>query len=102
MPDSEFTCVTIDMPLDHFDPSDERTIGVTFAVLPASGESQGAFVTVTGGPGTSGIAVADSYTELYDPAIAEQFELSSSTSGASPAPVASHAPRPPTTTSGPG
>ena len=74
-PDSEFTCVTIDMPLDHFDPSYERTIGVTFAVLPASGESQGAFVTVTGGPGTSGIAVADSYTELYDPAIAEQFDI---------------------------
>ncbi len=74
-PDSDFTCVTIDMPLDHFDPSDGRTIGVTFAVLPAAGESRGAFVTVVGGPGSSGISVADSYTGLYDPAIAEQFDI---------------------------
>jgi len=63
------------MPLDHFDPDPARTIGVTFAVLPASGESRGAFVTATGGPGTSGIAVADSYTSLYDPAISEQFDM---------------------------
>jgi len=74
-PDSDFTCVTIEMPLDHFNPDPEKTIGVTFAVLPASGESRGAFVTATGGPGTSGIAVADSYTGLYDPVIAEQFDM---------------------------
>ena len=74
-PESDFTCVTLDLPLDHFDQSDDRAIGVTFAVLPASGDSRGAFVTATGGPGTSGIAVADSYTSLYDPAIAEQFDI---------------------------
>ena len=32
---SEFTCVTVPMPLDHFDPADTRTIDVTFAVKPA-------------------------------------------------------------------
>lgn len=74
-PESDFTCVSLDLPLDHFDPSDDRTISVTFAVLPATGESRGAFVTATGGPGTSGIAVADSYTSLYDPSIAEQFDI---------------------------
>jgi pimeloyl-ACP methyl ester carboxylesterase len=74
-PESEFTCVTLDMPLDHFNPADDRTIAVTFAVLPSNGESRGAFVTATGGPGSSGIAVADSYTALYDPAIAEQFDI---------------------------
>ena len=63
------------MPLDHFNPADERTIGVTFAVLPAAGESRGAFVTITGGPGTSGIAVADDYTSLYDPAIRGQYDI---------------------------
>ncbi len=74
-PDSEFTCVTLDMPMNHFDPDDDRTIPVTFAVLPATGESQGAFVTATGGPGTSGIASADSYTDVLDPAIPEAYDI---------------------------
>jgi pimeloyl-ACP methyl ester carboxylesterase len=74
-PDSEFSCVTIEMPLDHFDGADGRTIGVTFAILPATGDSKGAFVTATGGPGTAGIMSADSYTSALDPAIPEQFDI---------------------------
>ena len=74
-PDSDFTCVTIEMPLDHFESSEERTIDVTFAILPATGESKGAFVTATGGPGTAGIMSADSYTSALDPAIPEQFDI---------------------------
>jgi pimeloyl-ACP methyl ester carboxylesterase len=74
-PESEFTCVTLEMPMNHFDPADERTTPVTFAVLPATGESRGAFVTATGGPGSSGIAVADSYTEALDPAIPESYDI---------------------------
>ncbi|HET9906250.1 MAG TPA: alpha/beta fold hydrolase [Anaerolineales bacterium] len=73
--DSWFTCVTIEMPLDHFNPSDTRTIPVTFAVLPASGDRKGMFVTATGGPGYSGIASADSYTAAFDPGIAEVFDI---------------------------
>src|SRR5512138_323576 len=67
--ESEFTCITLAMPLDHFNPTDPRTIQVTFAVLPATGNRKGMFVTATGGPGTSGIAVADSYTAALDPSI---------------------------------
>ncbi|MDP9495538.1 MAG: alpha/beta hydrolase [Actinomycetota bacterium] len=74
-PDSDFTCVTIEMPLDHFETSDDRTIDVTFAILPATGESKGAFVTATGGPGTAGIMSADSYTSSLDPAIPERFDI---------------------------
>jgi pimeloyl-ACP methyl ester carboxylesterase len=74
-PESEFTCVTLDMPLDHFDPSDSRTIPVTFAVMPATGERSGVFVTATGGPGSSGISVADSYTEALDPAIPQSYDI---------------------------
>jgi pimeloyl-ACP methyl ester carboxylesterase len=74
-PDSDFTCVTLEMPLDHFDDSKEDVIEVTFAVLPATGESQGAFVTATGGPGTAGILSADSYTAALDPAIPERFDI---------------------------
>jgi pimeloyl-ACP methyl ester carboxylesterase len=72
---SEFTCITLPMPLDHFNPEDERTIPVTFAVLQATGNRKGMFVTATGGPGTSGIAVADYYTSALDPGIPRHFDI---------------------------
>jgi len=74
-PDSDFTCVTLTVPLDHFDPSNGATLDVTFAVLPASGERRGMFVTATGGPGSSGLAAADSYTAAFDPSIPEHFDI---------------------------
>lgn len=73
--DSSFTCVTIDVPLDHFNPADTRTIPVVFAVLPASGTRKGMFVTATGGPGTSGVLLADSYSAGFDPSILESFDV---------------------------
>src|SRR5262245_60852354 len=72
---SLFISVTIEMPLDHFNPADTRTISVTFAVLPASGARKGMFVTATGGPGYSGVASADPYTEAFDPSIPEVFDI---------------------------
>ena len=46
-----------------------RRVDVTFALHRAKAKTRkGVFVTVTGGPGTSGIAAADSYTEALDPA----------------------------------
>jgi pimeloyl-ACP methyl ester carboxylesterase len=33
------------------------------------------FVTATGGPGSSGLAVADSYTSVFDPSIPEHFDI---------------------------
>ncbi|MEO8354885.1 MAG: alpha/beta hydrolase [Chloroflexota bacterium] len=73
--DSYFTCVTIDVPLDHFDPQDTRTIPVTFAVLPASGQRKGMFVVATGGPGTAGISLADSYSSGYSENILKRFDV---------------------------
>ncbi len=72
---SAFTCVTIEVPLDHFNPDDTRTIYVTFAVLSASGERKGMFVTATGGPGYSGIASADYYLTGFDPGIPAAFDI---------------------------
>lgn len=74
-PNSDFTCVTLTVPLDHFAPTGTETIPVVFAVLPATGERKGMFVTVTGGPGTSGLAMADSYTAAMDPRIPEHFDI---------------------------
>ena len=73
--DSYFTCVTIDVPLDHFNPADTRTIPVVFAVLPASGVRKGMFVTATGGPGSSGVLSADYYSSGFDPGIFESFDI---------------------------
>jgi len=72
---SVFTCVTIDVPLDHFNLGDARTLPVTFAVLPAYGARKGMFVTATGGPGYSGVASADSYLSGFDPSIPEVFDI---------------------------
>ena len=74
-PDSDFTCVTLEVPLDHFHPEDGRTMDVVFAVLPASGERKGMFVTVTGGPGSAGLQSADDYTAAFDPSIPEHFDI---------------------------
>ena len=74
-PNSEFTCVTLTVPLDHFDPGDPRRIDVVFAVLPATGESKGLFVTATGGPGTAGISYADDYTSYFAPSITRRFDI---------------------------
>lgn len=74
-PDSDFTCVTIQMPLDHFDTKNNRKISVVFAVLPATGKRKGMFVTATGGPGTSGLAAKDSYTAGFDASIRKSFDI---------------------------
>ena len=72
---SVFTCVTLEVPLDHFNPEDGRTISVTFAILPASGERKGMFVVATGGPGYSGISSADYYIAGYDESILSSFDI---------------------------
>ncbi|MBI4674949.1 MAG: alpha/beta fold hydrolase [Chloroflexi bacterium] len=75
-PDSEFTCVTVTAPLDHFNPADPRTLDVVFAVLPATGTRKGMFVTATGGPGSAGIGCcADYYTSFFARGITEHFDI---------------------------
>ena len=74
-PDSEFTCVTLAVPMDPFDSANGETMDVVFGVLPAAGERKGMFVTATGGPGSSGLAVADDYTSALDPGIPEHFDI---------------------------
>jgi len=74
-PDSDFTCVTLTVPLDHFNPDDKRTMDVVFGVLPATDERKGMFVTVVGGPGGAGLQSADSYTSYFDASITEHFDI---------------------------
>src|SRR5215212_7530832 len=59
-PNTDFTCVKLTVPLDHFAKDDKQTIDVVFGMLPATGERKGMFVIATGGPGSSGLASTDS------------------------------------------
>ncbi len=74
-PASKFTCITLAVPLDHFDPANTETISVTFGLLRATGQRRGLYVTAVGGPGASGLQSADTYTKEFDPAIHEHFDI---------------------------
>jgi pimeloyl-ACP methyl ester carboxylesterase len=72
--ESAFECVTLAVPRDHFAAAGP-TWDVTFALKRATGKRLGTFVDITGGPGTSGIAVADSYTDAWPATIPERFDV---------------------------
>ncbi len=73
-PKSRFECITLSVPRDHADPSGPKW-DLTYAIQRAKGTKLGTFVTITGGPGYSGLAAADSYTDAFDPTIAEHYDL---------------------------
>ncbi len=74
-PENRFTCVTLRVPRDHFASQDGGVWSVTFAIQRASGTRTGVWVTATGGPGTSGLASAESYTDAFDPKIPETYDI---------------------------
>jgi pimeloyl-ACP methyl ester carboxylesterase len=74
-PSSEFTCVRITVPLDHANPGDGETMRAAFAVRPAERRSRGLLVVATGGPGSSGIQLADQYLWSFDPRIVERYDV---------------------------
>jgi pimeloyl-ACP methyl ester carboxylesterase len=51
------------------------TWDLTYAIQRATGTKLGTFVTITGGPGYSGLAAAEDYTDAFDPAIAEHYDI---------------------------
>ncbi|WP_091060359.1 hypothetical protein [Klenkia brasiliensis] len=70
----DFSCVTLSVPVDHARPAGEHW-DVTFAVLRAEGERRGVLVTATGGPGSSGLAAADAYTQSFPDEVREGFDV---------------------------
>lgn len=73
-PGSSFDCVTLAVPRDH-SVATGPTWDVTFGIQRATKVAKGVFVTITGGPGTSGIAAADSYTSSFDPSITANYDI---------------------------
>jgi pimeloyl-ACP methyl ester carboxylesterase len=73
-PDSEFECITLGVPADHFTPGSEIW-QVTFALRRADVRSDGVFVVATGGPGSSGIAEADHRLAGMSPGITDFHDI---------------------------
>lgn len=70
----DLTCVTIQVPLDHFNPGDPETLDVVFAVAPARGARFGMFVQAyPGGPGGEGISTGDK--SWFSPGILEHYDI---------------------------
>jgi pimeloyl-ACP methyl ester carboxylesterase len=72
--ESRFTCVTLAVPKDHF-VAGGPTWEVTYAIHRAAGTPKGMFVTITGGPGSSGISVADSYSDAFPDGVEKQYDV---------------------------
>src|SRR5690349_5387662 len=76
-PDSDtLTCITLTMPLDHNDPSNTKTVDVTFGIHPAEGERFGMFFQAfPGGPGGAGIGSAGSRVERFNEKVLEHYDI---------------------------
>ena len=70
----DLTCVTIQVPLNHFDASNSEMLDVVFAVHPASGERYGMYVQAfPGGPGGEGISSA--VTFIFSDEILQHYDI---------------------------
>ncbi len=70
----DFTCVTIQVPLNHFDAANTETLDVIFAVSPATGERFGMFVQAfPGGPGGEGISTGG--LSWFSEGILEHYDI---------------------------
>ncbi|SDP60970.1 TAP-like protein [Klenkia soli] len=70
----EFSCVTLSVPVDHARPAGEHW-DVTFGVHRAEGERRGVFVTSTGGPGSSGLDLAEAYSTEFPDELWRDFDV---------------------------
>ena len=68
------TCVSVEVPVDYR-ANTGPTIRIEHSVSFASGESKGILIYVVGGPGGSGIAVADDYLSAFDARLTENLDI---------------------------
>jgi pimeloyl-ACP methyl ester carboxylesterase len=72
---SGLTCLTIPMPRDHRANDPDQTIEITFAISTATTESKGVLIYAIGGPGGSGVAVAEGYLSAFDASLTENMDI---------------------------
>jgi pimeloyl-ACP methyl ester carboxylesterase len=69
------TCVTLAVPVDHRANDQSAKLKITFAVSFASEESKGVLFYVVGGPGGSGVSVADDYLGAFDERLTQNMDI---------------------------
>jgi pimeloyl-ACP methyl ester carboxylesterase len=74
-PDSALTCVDLAVPIDRAKPQSNERITIRFAVSFASEESKGILFIAVGGPGGSGLSVADSYLSSFEQRLTEEMDI---------------------------
>ncbi len=73
--DGDLTCVTMMMPRNHFANDPDVSLPITFAVSLATEPSKGTLIYVVGGPGGSGLQVADGYLAAMDESLVAQMNI---------------------------
>jgi len=69
------TCVSVEVPVDHRANSAGPTIKIEYSISFASEESKGILFYVVGGPGGSGIGVADDYLAAFDKRLTQNMDI---------------------------
>jgi len=69
------TCVSVEVPVDHRANAAGPTLKIEFSVSFASEKSKGILFYVVGGPGGSGIGVADDYLAAFDKRLTKNMDI---------------------------
>jgi pimeloyl-ACP methyl ester carboxylesterase len=73
--DSDFSCITLMLPRDHFANDPDATLPITFAISLATEPGAGTLIYVTGGPGSSGLLAAQDYVDTLDPEVVSRTNI---------------------------
>ena len=73
--DSSLTCLTLAVPRDHLGNDPDDTIIITFAISLATEPSEGIMFYTVGGPGGSGLLVAEDYVAYLDPEVQARIDF---------------------------
>lgn len=71
---NQFECAQVLLPLDYADPTGEQ-VRIALKRLPATGESEGSILINPGGPGESGIDLADSAEYIFGAEVLERYDI---------------------------
>ncbi len=69
------TCLTLQVPRDHRQNNSDANLPITFAVNFATEPSKGVLFYAVGGPGASGLSVADDYLTAFAPEFVAQMDF---------------------------
>jgi len=73
--DSKLTCVTINVPYDHFSNDPKGHLDIDFAVHFADKQSRGLLIYLVGGPGSSGLEAAEDSLSDHDARLSDEMDV---------------------------